>query len=78
MNTYYVSADDLGYGATAESARDFAAVMRRFLAAREIDADVVVAPGISDPALVNLGNRAFEVFCGENFDVAATCAALNC
>lgn len=78
INTYYVNANDMGTGATAESARDFARVVRRYFEHRGIEADVVVGVGLSDPELIEDGNRAFDVFCGEGFDADATCAALGC
>ena len=76
--TYYVHASELGEGATEQSARDFASVARRYFAHLGHDVDVVVGVGLDDDGLTEVGNRAFDVFCGENFDVDATCDRLGC
>ena len=76
--TYYVHASDLGDGATEQDARRFATVARRYFKHLGHDVDVVVGAGLSDPELRDDGNRAFDVFCGEEFDVVATCVRLGC
>lgn len=76
--TYYVHASDLGDGATDQDARSFATVARRYFDHLGHDVDVVVGVGLDDDGLTTIGNRAFDVFCAEDFDVAATCDRLGC
>lgn len=76
--TYYVHASELGYGATEQDARNFATVARRYFQHLGHDVDVVVGVGLDDDGMTTIGNRAFDVFCGENFDVDSTCARLGC
>lgn len=76
--TYYVHASELGEGATEQSARDFADVARRYFDHLGHDVRVVVGVGLSEPELRDDGNRAFDVFCAENFDADATLARLGC
>lgn len=75
---YRIHEHDMGTGATRADARNFADVCRRYFAHIELDAEVSVGIGYSDPGTLDDGNRAFDAFCAENFDVDATCAALGC
>lgn len=78
MKIYYVSADQMGHEA-ARHAREFAAVLRRYLASLGVEGEVIVGAGINDdPELCCLGDHVLDVFDGEGFDTAAACATLGC